>query len=98
MDPHLSTTPFGRRTLTLAHVASQALAKARPPEKAAHKWQVFRAICAAKARVGVSERSLAVLDALLSFHPETALSGENLIVFPSNYQLTLRAHGLAPAT
>ena len=63
-----------------------------------HKWQVFRAICAAKTRVGVSERALAVLDALLSFHPETMLGGERLIVFPSNRQLALRAHGMAPAT
>src|SRR5271154_3945731 len=98
MQPHSSTTPFGRRSLTLAHVASQANAKARPPEKAVHKWQVFRAICTAKIRVGVSERALAVLDALLSFHPETTLSGDGLIVFPSNQQLALRAHGMAPAT
>src|SRR6202166_371551 len=98
MQPHSSTTPFGRRSLTLAHVASQANAKARPAEKAVHKWQVFRAICTAKARIGVSERALAVLDALLSFHPETALSGDGLIVFPSNQQLALRAHGMAPAT
>jgi replication initiation protein RepC len=98
MQPHSSTTPFGRRSLTLAHVASQVIAKARPPEKAVHKWQVFRAICTAKARIGVSERALAVLDALLSFHPETTLSGEGLIVFPSNQHLALRAHGMAPAT
>jgi replication initiation protein RepC len=98
MQPHSSTTPFGRRTLSLAHVASQATAKARPPDKAVHKWQVFRAICTAKARLGVSERALAVLDALLSFHPETTLSGDGLIVFPSNQQLALRAHGMAPAT
>jgi replication initiation protein RepC len=98
MEPHQSTTPFGRRSLTLAHVASQATAKARAPDKAVHKWQVFRAICTAKARIGVSERALAVLDALLSFHPETTLSGEGLIVFPSNQQLALRAHGMAPAT
>src|SRR5208283_4379255 len=98
MQPHSSTTPFGRRSLTLAHVASQAVAKARPPERAVHKWQVFRAICASRARVGASERALAVLDALLSFHPETTLSGEGLIVFPSNQQLTLRAHGMAAAT
>ena len=94
----IGTTPFGRRSLTLAHVATQATAKARPPGKAVHKWQVFRAICTAKARIGVSERALAVLDALLSFHPETTLSGEGLIVFPSNEQLALRAHGMAPAT
>jgi replication initiation protein RepC len=98
MQPHSSTTPFGRRTLSLAHVASQATAKVRPPEKAVHKWQVLRAICTAKARVCVSERALAVLDALLSFHPETTLSGDGLIVFPSNQQLALRAHGMAPAT
>jgi replication initiation protein RepC len=98
MDSHISTTPFGRRTLTLAHVASQINAKARPLEKAAHKWNAFRAICAARARLGVSERSLSVLNALLTFHPETALTGEALIVFPSNQQLALRAHGMAPAT
>jgi replication initiation protein RepC len=92
------TTPFGRRSLTLAHVATQATAKARAPDRAVHKWQVFRAICTAKTRVGVSERALAVLDALLSFHPETTLSGDGLIVFPSNQQLALRAHGMAPAT
>src|ERR1700736_1829453 len=98
MNSHLSTTPFGRRSLTLAHVATQALAKARPPEKAVHKWNVFRAICAAKARIGVPERALGVLNALLSFHPETVLHGESLIVFPSNAQLALRAHGMAPTT
>ena len=98
MEPHLSTTPFGRRSLKLAHVASQAVAKTRPPEKVVHKWNIFRAICTAKARIGVSERALAVLDALLSFHPETALTGDGLVVFPSNHQLSLRAHGMAPAT
>ena len=98
MEPHIPTTPFGRRPLTLAHVASQAVAKARPPEKFAHKWNVFRAICAARTRLAVSERALAVLDALLTFHPETVLAGEDLVVFPSNRQLSLRAHGMAPAT
>ena len=98
MNSHLSTTPFGRRTLTLAHVATQAFAKTRSPEKAVHKWNLFRSICAAKARIGVSERSLGVLNALLSFHPETVLEGDGLIVFPSNTQLALRAHGMAPAT
>ncbi|MGO9429121.1 plasmid replication protein RepC [Rhodoblastus sp.] len=98
MGTHYATTPFGRRSLTLAHVASQAAAKTRPPEKAVHKWNVFRAICTGKSRIGVSERALAVLDALLSFHPETVLTGDGLIVFPSNQQLSLRAHGMAPAT
>jgi len=98
MDSHMSSTPFGRRALSLGHVASQALAKTRPLDKAVHKWTVFRAVCAAKARIGVTERALAVLDALLSFHPETALTGEDLIVFPSNEQLALRAHGMPAST
>lgn len=99
MDPNLSTTPFGRRPLTLAMVASQVAAKARPPSTTVHKWQVFRTICEGKDLIGVSDRSLAVLNALLTFHPETALTGdEDLIVFPSNDQLALRAHGMPPTT
>ena len=98
MEPYLSTTPFGRRALSLAHVASQMVAKERPPDATAHKWTVFRAICEAKERLGLADRALAVLNALLSFHPETALSGDNLIVFPSNEQLALRAHGMPPST
>ena len=98
MEPHLSTTPFGRRTLTLAHVASQMAANERPTDKVVHKWTLLRAISVAKHRIGVTERAVAVLDALLSFHPETTLSGEALIVFPSNAMLALRAHGMAAAT
>ena len=99
MDPHPSTTPFGRRPLSLAMVASQVAAKARPPNTTVHKWQIFRAICEGKSAIGVSDRSLAVLNALLTFHPETALTGDDaLIVFPSNDQLALRAHGMPPAT
>ena len=98
MQPYQSRTPFGGRSLTLAHVAAQSKAEARAPEKVVHKWEVFRSICTAKAKLGVSERALAVLDALLSFHPETTLSGDKLVVWPSNRQLALRAHGMAPAT
>jgi replication initiation protein RepC len=98
METHQPTTPFGRRTLTLAYVASQAVAKACRPEKVIHKWNVFRNICAAKEKLRVSDRALAVLNALLSFHPETTLSGTGLIVFPSNRQLGIRANGMAPAT
>jgi replication initiation protein RepC len=99
MQPHNPTTPFGRRSLTLAHVASQMVATARPPEKVVHKWKIYQAICAARPRLGVSERALSVLNALLTFHRETALTGEgDLIVFPSNRQLSLRAHGMPPST
>ncbi|MEH6952842.1 plasmid replication protein RepC (plasmid) [Nitrobacter sp. NHB1] len=99
MESHPPTTPFGRRSLTLAHVASQMVATTRPPEKVVHKWKIFHAICTARPRLGISERSLSVLNALLTFHPETALTGEDdLIVFPSNHQLSLRAHGMPAST
>ena len=98
MQTHQPTTPFGRRSLTLAHVAAQVVASRRPPDKVVHKWKVFRSICLARPRLGVSERALSVLNALLSFYPETTLSGETLIVFPSNEQLSLRAHGMPAST
>ena len=99
MQSRQPTTPFGCRSLTLAHVAAQMAASARQPDKVVHKWRIFRAICTARPALCVSERSLAVLNALLSFHPETTLAAEDdLIVFPSNEQLCLRTHGMPPST
>jgi replication initiation protein RepC len=98
MESVLPTTPFGRRSLALAHVASQMVAKHRPPEAKANKWTVFNTICEAKVRLGLPERSLTVLEALLTFHPETVLTGDDLIVFPSNDRLARRAKGMAPTT
>ncbi len=99
MQPHQPTTPFGRRPLTLAHVATQMAASARPPDKVVHKWKVFKAVCVARPRIGVSERALAVLNALISFYPDTTLTGEDdLIVFPSNELLCLRTHGMPAST
>jgi replication initiation protein RepC len=99
MHSHQPTTPFGRRSLTLAHVATQMAASARPPGKVVHKWKVFNVLCTARPRIGVSERALAVLNALISFYPDTTLTGEDdLIVFPSNEQLCLRTHGMPAST
>ena len=107
MQTHL-TTPFGRRPLSLAMVATQIAASdyaGQPSETDAivHKWRLFRALTEAKTVLGVTDRALAVLHALLSFHPETALAaprsaGRVLVVFPSNKELSLRAHGIAPST
>lgn len=93
------TTPFGRRPLSLAMMAAQAAAKACPDEAASHKWRTFRNLTEAKQRLGIGDRALAVLSALLSFHPETALvPGPDLVVFPSNRELSVRAHGPSPTT
>ena len=50
----------------------------------------------AKEALGLSDRSVAVLNALLSFHQETTLTGgEPIVVFPSNKSLAQRANGMA---
>ncbi|WEX89924.1 plasmid replication protein RepC [Sinorhizobium garamanticum] len=93
------TTPFGRRPMTLGMLSSQITAGRTRAERSVDKWKLFRWLCEAKTVVGVSDRSLAVLNALLSFYPGTELSGETgLVVFPSNTQLSLRAHGMAGTT
>ena len=100
MDPHLSTTPFGRRPLSLAMVASQVAAQGAPAETRQSTSGKSSALSAqARPRSASPIARLAVLNALLTFHPETALTGDDdLIVFPSNEQLALRAHGMPPAT
>jgi replication initiation protein RepC len=104
--------------MSLAMVASQATARdfAGKPgnsETVVHKWRLFRALTEAKTPLGVTDRALSVLHALLSFHQETALTlpvadrraddededeSAGIVVFPSNRELSIRAHGMAPAT
>lgn len=93
------TTPFGRRPATLALVRRQIATAEIKPGKVADKWKVFRDASEARELLGLQDRSLAVLDALLSFYPDNELRQDaQLIVFPSNAQLSLRAHGIAGAT
>ncbi|MDX1418182.1 MAG: plasmid replication protein RepC [Candidatus Promineifilaceae bacterium] len=93
------TTPFGRRSLSLGMLATQAQASDVDPEASVDKWKLFRSLCEARALIGISDRALVVLNALLTFYPQNALSeAGGLVVFPSNVQLSLRAHGMAPAT
>ncbi|EXL03258.1 hypothetical protein Brsp03_03580 [Brucella sp. NBRC 12951] len=99
MEIQLASTPFGSRRMTLALLASQQNTQQIAPGTVADKWQLHRWLCEAKTQFGLNDRSLAVLSALLSFYPETELNAQNsLIVFPSNKQLALRAHGMADAT
>jgi replication initiation protein RepC len=93
------TTPFGRRPMTLALVRAQFQTADIRKGKVADKWKVYRDACEARALLGLRDRALAVLNALLSFYPETDLSEDaNLVVFPSNAQLSARANGIAGTT
>ncbi|MGO9720018.1 MAG: plasmid replication protein RepC [Methylocella sp.] len=96
MQTSQSTTPHGRRPYSLALMETQIVAQSCPAETIAHKWQVLDDIRKAKEALGLSDRSVAVLNALLSFHQETTLTGgEPIVVFPSNKSLAQRANGMA---
>jgi replication initiation protein RepC len=85
--------------MSLGMIASQMTAENLSADDVAHKWHVFHDIKEARQAIGATDRALAILDALLSFHPETALYGDStLIVWPSNEQLIHRANGMSPAT
>ncbi|WP_075292972.1 plasmid replication protein RepC [Pararhizobium arenae] len=93
------TTPFGRRPMSLALVRSQIAIEHPRPETRIEKWKVFRDVCEARERLGIQDRALAVLDALLTFHPHAELEqSQGLVVFPSNAQLSVRAHGMTETT
>jgi replication initiation protein RepC len=93
------TTPFGRRPMTLALVKRQVATNEIKAGKTVEKWKVFRDVSEAREELGLQSNSLAVLDALLSFFPGNELRQDaQLVVFPSNAQLILRAHGMAGAT
>ncbi|WP_392714224.1 plasmid replication protein RepC [Rhizobium ruizarguesonis] len=99
METGYVTTPFGRRPMTLGMLASQKLTREIDPAKSVDKWKIYRALCEAKPLLGVTDRALAVLNALLSFYPKNDLCEDNgLVVFPSNAQLSLRSHGMAEQT
>ncbi|MCO5153985.1 MULTISPECIES: plasmid replication protein RepC [unclassified Shinella] len=93
------TTPHGR-PMTLALVKGQLETADRGPSKAVNKWKVFNDVGEAKDVFGLQDRSLTVLQALLSFYPSDELCDESggLVVFPSNSQLSMRAHGIAGTT
>jgi replication initiation protein RepC len=99
MNTGFVTTPFGRRPMSLALMRGQLQAESVKPDKSVDKWKVFRDVCEARPLLDISDRTLAVLNALLSFYPENRLSGEaSMVVFPSNRQLIVRAHGIAVTT
>ena len=93
------TTPFGRRPVVLDLLKRQLRTAETTPNRPVEKWKVFRDACEARERLGLQDRALTVLNALLTFYPEAELSSEHgLVVFPSNAQLSVRAHGITGTT
>ena len=99
MEGRSVTTPFGRRPMTLGMLASQLVSQDIEDGQSVDKWKLYRALCEARPLIGVTDRALAVMSALLSFYPKDELSETNgLVVFPSNAQLSLRSHGMTEQT
>lgn len=105
----IATTPFGGARMCAEIFSLQsAVAKRQSALRqadagndagTADKWQILRALAEAREAYGLSDRTIAVLEALASFHPSRLLDGRNpIIVFPSNAELALRARGMSAPT
>lgn len=96
---YIPRTPF-RRAVDIGLVKQLAIAGQTPTGTTVSKWDVLRDLAVAKQHYGLSDRSLTVLQALLSFHPKTELAdtGAPLVVFPSNAALCERLHGMPCST
>ncbi|OYR08370.1 plasmid replication protein RepC [Brucella grignonensis] len=91
------TSAFRGRTMTLAQM--QAKTSNPSVNKSVNRWAIYKQLCIAKTQFGVHDRCLAVLSSLLSFYPNNEISHKTgLVVFPSNRQLALRAHGMPEST
>ncbi len=93
------STPFGGRNLSVEMIDGQRISVSCAQNLTADKWQILRDITDCRKMLELSDRSLAVLSALLSFHKDDVLCGhDNLIVFPSNNKLRSRAYGMSEPT
>jgi replication initiation protein RepC len=91
-----SRPPYGRRLFSLSLMETQIVVQHCSTGTIAHKWCVLDAIRKAKNAIGITDRTISVLNALLSFLQETTLQGgEAIIVFPSNKSLAQRSNGMA---
>ena len=95
----LAMSPFGPGGLTLAMLATQAEAAACPSDARVGKRDLLALLIDARRLLRLPERAIAILRALLSFHPGTDLAASaNLVVFPSNKKLSTRADAMPLST
>jgi len=95
----VTTTPFGARPVTACLMENHRRAAEKPVVESVDKWDVLNALSLIAKSRGVSDRAVAVLQVLLSFHPERELSdGKPMVVFASNASMSQRAHGMPEST
>lgn len=92
-------TPF-RRMVDAAILKHQSPTDQPLPPNGVNKWEVLRELGAARTAFGLSDRDMTVLQALVSFHPNTVLGGNDpaLVVHPSNASICERLNGMACST
>lgn len=114
MTERFATSHFGGRMMNAAHFLnyetirkyqndaqnSQTINDANKRQiKPVDRWKALRALTEARDHYQISHRTIAVLEALLSFYPDKMLDPSNqLIVFPSNYELSMRLRGMSAPT
>ncbi|MEM1431220.1 MAG: plasmid replication protein RepC [Pseudomonadota bacterium] len=92
-------TPF-RRPVDAALMEHRNAARTPLPPQGVNKWEILRELGVARKALGVSDRELAVLQALLSFYPATILGGnaDGLVIHPSNASICERLNGMPCST
>ena len=92
-------TPF-KRAVDAAVLIHQAHTEQDLPTDRPDKWQALNFLAAAREDYGLSDRDLAILQALVSFHQGKTLEGDagSIVVHPSNKALCERLHGMPEAT
>lgn len=70
------------------------------PPNGVNKWETLRELATARTAFSLSDRDMAVLQALVSFHQETNLGEKpaNLVVHPSNKSICERLNGMPCST
>lgn len=92
-------TPF-RRAVDAALLERNRRQAAPLPPEGVNKWEALREIAVARPALGLSDRDITVLQALVSFHPQTVLGGNSaeLVVHASNDAICARLNGMPCST
>ncbi len=92
-------TPF-KKLVDAAVLRNQAHAETELPAERPNKYEALSHLTAAREVYDLSDRDLAILQALLSYHQGKILESEdgNLIVYPSNKSLCERLQGMPEPT
>lgn len=109
MMEHFAASPFGGARMRLSEIRDRHQINKRHKSMSmedgdaspckVEKWRLTRALVEARHHFGLSDRTITVLEGLLSFHQSKELHGNRpIVVFPSNAELSLRCRGMAPAT